>query len=184
VAYLALAVALGGTTYAASRIDSGDVRNNSLKSKDIRNDKGVTGRDVANDSISGADVREATLEAAEFVALTRAEGSCETSTSPNAVSCAPTVVRLPARSRVLAVATAIAGPSAQVGSCDVLFDGRSGGGLLLANNDDVSEHFTVTGLSGTLSPGDHEVALECSTSASGPEISQPTITVFGIGEFD
>lgn len=46
VAYLALFVALGGTSaWAASQIGSGDIRDDSIKSRDIANDK-VTGDDV------------------------------------------------------------------------------------------------------------------------------------------
>lgn len=37
VAYLALSVALGGTTYAATRIGSKEIRDNSIQSRDIKN---------------------------------------------------------------------------------------------------------------------------------------------------
>lgn len=56
VAYVALFVALGGTAFAATKIRSGDVVNNSLKSVDVRNDSSRGG------GLKGADIRERTLE--------------------------------------------------------------------------------------------------------------------------
>ena len=38
VAYLALFVALGGSAYAVSKIDSGDIKNHSIKGKDVASD--------------------------------------------------------------------------------------------------------------------------------------------------
>jgi hypothetical protein len=78
VAYLALFVALAGGAYAAATVNSGDVVNNSLKSVDLKNNKGVKGvdvrnsslrgNDIANDSVTGNDVNEASLLAARIVA--------------------------------------------------------------------------------------------------------------------
>ena len=78
VAYLALFAALAGGSYAAVKIGSGAIKNNSLKSVDLRNNAGVKGIDVRNsslrgndvapDSLTGADVSEASLLAARIVA--------------------------------------------------------------------------------------------------------------------
>ena len=57
MAYLALFVALGGTSYAAVSINSADVVNNSLTSGDIR-----------NNSLTGRDVKERSLRATDFAA--------------------------------------------------------------------------------------------------------------------
>jgi hypothetical protein len=57
---LALFLALGGTAYAAG-IGSADVADNSLKSIDLKDGKGVAGVDVVNDSLTGADIRESKL---------------------------------------------------------------------------------------------------------------------------
>ena len=54
VAYLALFVALGGSAYAATRIGSRQIVNNSIRSQDIRNGQ-VTNRDVRNGSLLAAD---------------------------------------------------------------------------------------------------------------------------------
>jgi hypothetical protein len=54
VAYLALFVALGGTSYAAIRVTSKNVPKDALTGADI---KDLTGADVRNNSLTGADVR-------------------------------------------------------------------------------------------------------------------------------
>jgi hypothetical protein len=51
VAYLALFVALGGSSYAAVKITGRDVKDSSL-----------TGRDVRNESLTGRDVTKLTLK--------------------------------------------------------------------------------------------------------------------------
>ena len=79
-ASLALFVALGGSSYAAMRVGSQDIVNNSVSSQDLRNndvrgpdirkgtvrgtdvrDGDLTGKDVRNDTIGGVDVRESRL---------------------------------------------------------------------------------------------------------------------------
>ena len=62
VALLALAIALGGTSYAAVKVGSGDVRNNSLTSKDIRNNT-IRSGDVRNGTLLARDFRAADLPA-------------------------------------------------------------------------------------------------------------------------
>jgi hypothetical protein len=71
VALLALFVALGGGAYAALRVGTRqiadnsvrgkDVRNNSLRAKDVRQ-RTLGGRDVAFDSLTGNQIDEPTLE--------------------------------------------------------------------------------------------------------------------------
>jgi hypothetical protein len=53
VAYLALFVALGGTSYAAATIGSAEVVNNSLRSVDLQNGDGVRSGDVRDDVLAG-----------------------------------------------------------------------------------------------------------------------------------
>ena len=50
VAYLALFVAVGGSAYAVTQIDSGDIRNRSIQ-----------GKDVARDTLGGKQINEAKL---------------------------------------------------------------------------------------------------------------------------
>jgi hypothetical protein len=61
LALVALFIALGGVAWAAAKIDSGDVKDNSLKSEDLKDGKGVEGADVAPDSLSGAGIDESSL---------------------------------------------------------------------------------------------------------------------------
>lgn len=61
VAWIALLAALGGTAFAAVKIDSGDIKNGSLKSADLKNNAGAKGVDVVNGSVAGADVRDGSL---------------------------------------------------------------------------------------------------------------------------
>jgi len=61
VSLLALFVALGGSSYAAIKIDSGDIANNSVRSEDLRNND-VHGRDIAKDTVRGTDVRDNDLQ--------------------------------------------------------------------------------------------------------------------------
>ena len=61
IALVALFVALGGVTYAATKVNSHSVKDNSLKSRDLKNGKGVRGADVVADSLTGAQINESTL---------------------------------------------------------------------------------------------------------------------------
>lgn len=57
VAYLALFVALGGTSFAAATVITGkNVKNSSLTSADVKNSS-LTGTDVKNSSLTGSDIR-------------------------------------------------------------------------------------------------------------------------------
>ena len=57
VALLSLFVALGGSSYAALRIGSDQIRNNSVRSVDLRQQRRVRGRDVRTNTPTGSDVR-------------------------------------------------------------------------------------------------------------------------------
>jgi hypothetical protein len=70
VAYLALFVALGGSSYAAVAITGRDVRDGSLTGRDIRNNS-LTGRDIRG--ISGHDVRNNSLTEADVANLRRGD---------------------------------------------------------------------------------------------------------------
>ena len=56
VSTLCLFILLGGGAYAATKIDSGDVKDNSLKSVDLKDGKGVEGDDVNENSLTGDDL--------------------------------------------------------------------------------------------------------------------------------
>jgi hypothetical protein len=70
VATLALFIAVGGSSYAALRIASRDIVNNSVRSVDLRNNgilsrdvrnRALRGRDLARDSLGGGAIKEASL---------------------------------------------------------------------------------------------------------------------------
>ncbi len=62
VAYLALVLASSGVAYAAATVGSAEVVNNSLKSIDLKDGYAVKGVDVIDDSLTGADIAEVTLQ--------------------------------------------------------------------------------------------------------------------------
>jgi hypothetical protein len=62
VAYLALFVALGASSYAAVTVTGRNVKNSSLTGKDIKNGS-LTGADVRNNKLTGRDVLESSLGA-------------------------------------------------------------------------------------------------------------------------
>ena len=68
IGYVALLVALGGTSWAASQVDSGDVANNSLRSADLKNRKAVKGKDVIPNSIPGSAITDASLLGSDIAA--------------------------------------------------------------------------------------------------------------------
>jgi hypothetical protein len=60
VALLALFVALGGSSYAALKIGSPQIRNNSVLSADLHNNT-VRGADVHRNTLTGDDIKESSL---------------------------------------------------------------------------------------------------------------------------
>jgi hypothetical protein len=60
VALIALFAATGGVGYAAATIDSGDILNNSIRSKDVHN-RDLRATDVKKDSLGGGVIKESTL---------------------------------------------------------------------------------------------------------------------------
>ena len=65
VGYLALFVALGGTSYAAVHIGSAQIADGGVKSVDIA-DGTIASRDIRNRGIRGVDVAKGTLRASNF----------------------------------------------------------------------------------------------------------------------
>ncbi len=65
VSVMALVVASTGTSYATGLIGSDDIRNDSIRSMDIK-DRAVKGRDIKNDVIGSNKVRNGSLKARDF----------------------------------------------------------------------------------------------------------------------
>jgi hypothetical protein len=85
VATLALILALGGTSYAATQITGKDVKNGSLSGKDIK-DKSLKGTDVKDESLTGTDVKDQSLTGTDLqkqsVPLDRLSGTLPTQADP------------------------------------------------------------------------------------------------------
>jgi hypothetical protein len=56
IALVALFASLGGVGYAATKVGSKQIANNSIKSADVRNNS-IAGKDVRNNSLTGKDVK-------------------------------------------------------------------------------------------------------------------------------
>jgi hypothetical protein len=110
MATLALFIALGGSSYAALRIGTKQVRNNSLLGEDIRNrtlrgedvlNRTLFGRDLARDTVGGAQVKESSLgivpNAARLDGITASalKVRCPQGTTARAATCIEEVPRAP-----------------------------------------------------------------------------------------
>lgn len=89
VAYLALFVALGGSSYAAVKIGSAQIANNSVRSIDLRNND-VRGKDVRDRTLTQKDLAKGTLTSDLFKAgeLPAAAAAPAAVTAPKATSAA------------------------------------------------------------------------------------------------
>ncbi len=65
VSVMALVVASTGTSYATGLIGSDDIRNDSVKSVDVK-DNNLKGRDVKNGSLGSMDIRDKSLKVRDF----------------------------------------------------------------------------------------------------------------------
>ena len=190
-ATLALAgVVGGGGAYAVGLIDSGDVRNNSLRSQDLKNRKAVKARDVRREALTGNEIKERTLEGGEFAPMAGDRGSCVPADGVFA-ECASTQLRLRTRSRLLVVATGDffgSEPGARL-VCRIAIDGEpEAGGSTPGQIEEetgigATDGFARTRVTGPASTGVHSVALQCAQVGSlGAELATASIAVLGIGE--
>jgi len=111
VATLALFLALGGASYAAARIGSAsiinnsvrtqDLRNNDIRSRDIRN-RTITNADILTNTVTGRQVRESSLsKVPDADRLDGADGAsyrvgCPSGTQRHGGGCIETTARGPA----------------------------------------------------------------------------------------
>jgi len=192
-ATLALVFAMaGGAAYAVDKINSHDVVNGSIRSIDLKNHKGVRGKDVKRDSLTGRQIDERTLKTG---ALSRIGGDEDVNCNPNSsrlfTICARVQLTLTKRSKVLVIVTgnqeSVGGP-AQAG-CRVTVDGvREGLGVL--PGETVSDNTSPGATNGfartfvprnTLAIGVHQFALACQEFSGNVRIDTPTIAALAIG---
>jgi len=188
-ATLALAGVIGGGgAYAASQIGSKDIRNDSVRSVDLKDRKAVKARDVRRNALTGKEIRERTLNAAEFAPVAWNQGSCNPD-SDIPVGCAGTMIRLPARGRMLVIATGDFFTDDDGGSleCRIAVDGVEEPGAsqpgVTTNNTafEAIDGFSRTLVTEPLPKGSHEVALQCSEiGTADSRLASASIAVLGI----
>jgi hypothetical protein len=195
VAYAALVLAVGtGGAYAVDKITSREIRDGSIRSVDLRDGKGVRGRDVASDSLNGSKINEATLDAEQFLKLAGDSDapSCDP-TSTERTPCVDADIDLRQPSNLLVVATGEqftgqGDPDGSDGSCQLQIDSADRGVAFSPGESDGSGHkaFTSNGFARTLitpeplPAGPHQVAMVCSEASPDFWIGIPTLAVLAI----
>jgi hypothetical protein len=185
VAYLALFVALGGSVYAATKINGRSIK-----------PKSIPGSRLKPNSVTGRQIKESTLNALNFTSMDIAVG--EPCAGPAATTdfCASTTLRLRRASRVVAMANGGWDPvvAPQSGApnhlfCEIRRDGKSStfqsgspsyGETLLENHSDIATSaFALTGLSkGKVPAGNHKIQLFCDSQTD--RVERPTILALAI----
>lgn len=189
---LALVLALGaGGAYAVDRIGSRDVRNNSLRSDDLKNRVAVKSKDVKKNALTGKEIRESTLDASGFASVSGTEQVGCFELGVDFEQCATKSVKLKQTSRILAVGTGDQVSEAGTGgaaTCQIQVDGlgssvSSHPGEVTTNTSVIATNgFARTRVSRPLDRGAHEVALVCKREGSSPvSIQDPTLALIAIG---
>ena len=123
MATVAVFIALGGSSYAALRIDSGDIANNSVRGVDVRN-RTLSDRDVKRNGLTGRSIRESRIgrvpharEADHLSGMTAADLrlKCPEGTFVIADVCVETTPRSALTYGSAVIECATAGPSARPG---------------------------------------------------------------------
>jgi hypothetical protein len=171
-------------------VTSGEIKNETIKSADLRDRKAVKASDVKRNTLRGKEIDEQSLDASAFVRVAGQEpGACDPS-SLTFVECAAVRVKLNHRSRLLAIATG--GQRSAVGDakaeCEIQVDGAST--PLRANpgeegSSDTSASATNGFARTILTPdpvaaGTHEVALACNEVEPDVRVEDPTIAAIAI----
>lgn len=194
VSTLALLVALGtGGAYAVERIGSGDIKDNSIQSRDLRNGSAVRGVDVVKDSLGRRHVDESSLVATQIIPVATSEGPSCVVDSVDEVSCGKAVVRLRRPGRIVAIATgslvtAEESPDGARAQCAVLENGqdfslnRTVGDAEFITSPGSGNGFAHTYLSPGIRPADkYVVELSCFRVGAGTGIIEsPTLLVFAM----
>ncbi len=190
VATLALVGVIGGGgAYAASKIGSSGIENNSIRSADLKNGEAVRGKDVLRDSLGGGDIDEADLRASQFAPLAGEQGDCDP-TAVDFVPCAEVSIDLGSASRLLVIATGdffAEAPAARL-TCRIAVDGVNTQAGASPGNDPTdntslgaTDGFSSTLVTQRLDKGIHDVALRCSqpTAADG-RLGSASVAALGL----
>jgi hypothetical protein len=163
VAYLALFVALGGSTYAVSRIDSGDIRNHSIE-----------GQDIASDTVGARPLRNLPPPRGGG---SEAAGSCNP-TGGTPIDCAAQTIALRPASSLLIVATGSKDELAGSGVCTIAVDGAQSADEFLSG--DQRDGFAITKTTAPLPAGKHTISLQCAESMADLTVDNPTIAAIAV----
>jgi hypothetical protein len=191
VATVALFAALGGGAYAVTQITSDEIKNETIRSADLRDRKAVKGSDVKRNALGGKEIAEQSLDASRFAPVAgREAGGCNPESSAF-VDCATVMIRLPRSSRILAIATggqvSDSGAGAKA-SCQVRIDdvATSLSGNPGEEGTDNTSDLATNGFARTVvtpepvASGTHEIALSCNQGLGEVRIEDPTIAAIAI----
>lgn len=188
---IALCLALGaGSAYALDKIGSGNVKNNSLRSDDLKNRVAVKSKDVKRNALTGKEIRETELSVSALVGVAGASAvSCQPVDTPG--SCVSSSIRLRRSSRIAVILSGEQwSPGAMGGSarCQVQIDALDQGfaiqpGEISTNTRGASTNgFARTLVTGSLAKGRHSVDLLCSQEGSSEvRIKDPALTLIAVG---
>jgi hypothetical protein len=189
-ATIALVLALGtGAVYAAGEIGSRELKNDSVRTQDLKDRRAVRAKDVKRNTLGGTEIDERSLDGSRIVDLAGAEATdCDPQDSLF-LNCVTEEVNLESPSRLLITATG--GFYAEANNanavCEVRLDGVGQGlsekpGVEADNTSSLAnDGFARTLVINEISPGDHTVALACQQLGSADaRIGSPTIAVIAI----
>jgi len=189
---LALAGVIGGgSAYAVATIGSGDLKNNAIRSADLKDNKAVAGRDVRRDTLRGTNIDETTLDASRFAPLAADEGLNCDPVDANFVDCASATIELNRPAQLLVIATGdfySEGGAADL-DCRIAVDGvnevagaRPGEETSDNTSAGATHGFTRTQVTEPQAAGSHSVALRCAQpAAQDGRLATATVAVLAVG---
>jgi hypothetical protein len=184
VSTLALVLVIGGGgAYAAGFIDSGDIVNNSIESRDLENREAVKARDVRKNGLTGKEIKEKTLDISGNAPL---NGAHDNGCDPEAggfLPCVNTPIRLRSPGRVMAVATGefVADPAPALLQCRIFVNGAPSDSVATPGENGADEDgFAITLVTNRLARGSHQISLRCQEDEDEAQLASSSIAVIGV----
>jgi hypothetical protein len=189
-ATLALVLAAGtGVVYAAGEIGSRELANNSVRTQDLKDRRGVVGEDVRRNALGGTEIDERSLAGAKLVGLEGEQaGTCDPQDT-TFTDCVAETVQLAGPSRLLVITSAgfYAEGDDATAECELRIDGvdASIGSTPGQEADNSSlaatDGFARTMVSDVLPAGPHNVALACQQIGSeDARIAESTLAILAV----
>lgn len=185
----AFGVLAGGGAYAATRITAKDIGRNAVTSRAVKN-KSLRAADVRPDTLTGAQIREDSLDLRAHGAVLGDEGpnlACDP--GPTFTPCGDVKIVLQRRSRVLAMASAglIADGAPTSLSCQIRFDaaddpaGVNYGEAVSDNSDALApDGFSTNRVSDPLDAGAHTATLMCREAIGSARVTNQEINAIAV----